>query len=482
MKRFYKISSCIIFLMLFLFTFFGNTEDIRTATNFTSSDAINVRVRLNSGVDLVRININKGNYKLIDQATGLIIGEPTAGTTLTIGKKASTLKVEDNYSSYSFNLTYKGPLILKPTNYSKLNIISYENKQYRDTFKFYNESEGILVVNELDLEKYLYGVVGSEIGAYAELEALKAQAVVSRTYTLSVIDTGKKYDVNRDVSSQLYNGYSAEIVPNGQRVVEAIDATRGEIILYDNQIIQAVFHSNSGGYTANSENVWSASLPYLRATPSPYDIYALEFPTQTNGWPANTYKWEKRINLKEAKEIARSYNSALSSIGNITNFSLSSMDSSINALTECGRVTEMRFHGTNGSKSVFKDEIRNVFGLQSTKFDIKTDSTVYIKDGFGQVNQVNSTEELKAVNSFGEIKSLNINNDYVLLKGSNKIKKVPKVAHEIVFEGYGNGHGVGMSQWGARGMAASGYNYRQIIEHYYNQGKNDGRLQVIKYY
>ncbi len=471
-----KTNMLIMAFSIIILTLFFINNDLVNAASFTHyNKPQDIRVRLASGVNIAQFRIDVGDYQLIDGATGMVIGEPEPGENWIIERKGTSLYIEGQNSLINFPL--KGPILLMPTNKDELNVVSYSNVKYRDTIRFSNEAQGIEVINELELDKYLYGVVGPEIGTYAEMEALKAQAVASRSYALSRINPNNKFDINADVSGQVYKGYSAEILPGGHRVVAAVDDTRGQVIYYDNELVEAVYHANAGGYTASSENIWNNPVPYLRATPSPYDIYALEFPEQSGGYPANTFKWIKTISIDEAKEMVYSYN-----IGDFYDLSLSKYDFGTQTYTLCGRITEMQLHGTNGSKSVLKDDIRKVFGLRSTKFDVDTNASIYVKNGHGQVNKINSGEHLKAVNSFGETIKINGNdNEYSVLSSSSR-KTMPKTPSELIFKGYGHGHGVGMSQWGARGMAADGYNYRQIIEHYYNQGKNDGKLQITKYY
>ncbi|KUO50641.1 MAG: hypothetical protein APF76_08315 [Desulfitibacter sp. BRH_c19] len=449
--------------------------------NSLANGNVSIRVGLTSGITMAKIRVEKGSYNLVDESTGFIIFQARPGSLLTIVKKGPVLDVEVENNPLS--ITYKGPLVLIPEDENSLNVVSFSNTLYRDAFQFHNENEGISVINKLALERYLYGIVGPEMGASAEIEALKAQAVVSRSYALSCLNSGKKFDVTNNTSSQVYKGYSAEI-GGGSNAVQAVDGTVGEVIYYENTLVQAFYHANAGGYTASSENVWHNSLPYLKATPSPYDSYAFDYPHQSGGWPANTYKWEKTVSVPEAQQMIDRFNqnSGSMSIGNLVNLSTIKLDYTTQGTPLCDRVTELEVYGSNGVGKVIKDQIRNIFELKSTKFDIKIDSAVYIKNGSNATVQMNSAHGLKVIGRDGLITEVNGNSNQFTVKNNIATKQIPKTFSEITFDGYGNGHGVGMSQWGARGMAANGYNYKDIIEHYYNQGNYDGKLKILNYY
>ena len=177
------------------------------------------------------------------------------------------------------DISVKGPFA--PGGSSPANLFRYQSR-YRGDLYIYNESSGLMAVNVVDLENYLAGVLVKEMGVTAPLEALKAQAVVSRTYALSNRNPSAYYDLSADTSTQVYGGYEAETVPGMERIYEAIRATEGLVINYDGDLIQAFFHANGGGHTENSENA-GEKVPYLKGVPSPYDV-VLQYPHQTGGW------------------------------------------------------------------------------------------------------------------------------------------------------------------------------------------------------
>lgn len=250
---------------------------------------------------------------------------------------------------------------------------------------------------KLDLEEYIIGVVGAEMPASFSSEALKAQALVSRTYALKAIQSGKK--LTDTVSTQVYKDNSQLKAMWGSsyntyynKVKNAVNATKGMYITYNNQYIDAVFHSTSNGYTEDASNVWKNNIPYLTSVKSSWDK------------SASTY----------SKTITMSY----SEVSKILGIEITK-DTPIEVLskTKSNRIATIKI-GTTTYTGV---ELRTLLNLRSADFEIN------LKD---------------------------------------KI--------EITTKGYG--HGVGMSQYGANGMAKAGYNYSQIIKHYY-QGVSISKLK-----
>ena len=472
-----KSIACLVSLCM-LMTILVATQ----ASTLEAQGNANIRVSLSSGTNTVEFRVDRGSYSLIDESTGATIGQPASGVAWSIVRRDSGLDVMAGGQTIAINL--RGPLTVVPHDLQGLNLISFSNTLYRDTFRFINESGGIRVINELDIERYLYGVVGPEMGTSAGLEALKAQAVVSRSFALASRNPENAFDVTDTVLTQVYRGYTAEMAQGGYRAVNAVNATTGEVLFFDGNLVRAYYHASSGGHTASSENVWLNPLPFLRATPSPHDAFASTYPGQSAaGWPANTYRWELTLTRTEAQQmIDRFFQNSDVNVGRFLNISTSQADHGRDGTTLCGRVTEMVIHGTEGTGTVSRDRIRSVFGLRSTMFEVRTDSTIYIRNGNGALVQMSSVDGLRAIGRDGAIADINGNSPNYTVRGATVTRQIPRAFSALIFEGSGHGHGVGMSQWGARGMAASGYNYRQIIEHYYNMGNNDGRLQILNYH
>ncbi|MDK2823829.1 MAG: stage sporulation protein [Clostridia bacterium] len=450
-----------------------------------------IRVALNTELNSAEFAIEEGNYELVDYLTQLNFGDSSKNTiwrVTPVGKGSLQLSRNGNPLS-----KLAGPLvILRPKDPTQLNLFRFQGKRYRDTLLIENTNGKLNVINLISVEKYLYGVVGAEIGASAPDEALKAQAVVSRTYALYYKEHPQMgYDVGISTRWQVYGGYDMEVI-SGSRVKNAVDSTRGQVIYYDGRIIQAFFHANSGGFTENSENVWWAYIPYIRAVPAPEDIYALNYPVQEGGWPANTYQWTKSFTLDELNKQIEIYNRDYPdnplNVGKIMDMKASRLcvdpNSSprqyLNINTPSTRVTELEIIGTKGSKTFYRDAIRRVFDLRSSMFNVFFDSTVHIFSSIGQ-KTFNSTQGVWAIGANGMLEELNGSSSIYFVQDVDGIKPMPKEFANVIFSGKGYGHGLGMSQWGARGLAVQGYNYQQIIKHYYNNNNFDGKLTIGLY-
>jgi stage II sporulation protein D len=186
--------------------------------------------------------------------------------------------------------------------------------KYSGTIEVWKGEKGLYIINEVPLEEYIKGVVSAEVRESWDLEALKAQAVVARTYALNQMKTANKdmpYHLTSTVLSQVYKGASPS-----RTVAMAVDATKGEILTYEGHPIIAFYHSTSGGMTEDAGEVFQKSLPYLR-------------PVQTNCELSPYYMWEKVIPVAEI-EMALG-------LKDIT-------DIKIDSLTGSGRVKELKIY------------------------------------------------------------------------------------------------------------------------------------------
>jgi len=442
-----------------------------------------IRVLLDRGLPQVSFQVVQGEYLLLDERGGEI-ARPAAGETWEA--RAADGKLFLVRQGQTLPQAFTGAVELRPRDEKKLNLFLYNGNRYRGSLKIFLQPEGLATVNTLDVEQYLYGVVGAEMavstgtGEPGLEEALKAQAVVSRSYALSCLGSGGYYDVTDDTYTQVYRGYEAELVPGADQVKKAVDATRGQVIYYQGKLVKAYFHSNAGGYTEDSENVWSEALPYLRGVPSPEDEYALRF----GGWVASTFAWTKTLTREEVQGMIKAWlerTGQAVELGDIIDLVPVRERRDGSGPTVSGRVTRLEMVGTKGKAVAYRDSIRSVLGLRSTLFTLEMDSTVSILDGQGSKHGLNYGGDLQALGATGRLLTLNGSaNEYAVL-GAGGTRVVPKVFQKVLIQGRGNGHGLGLSQWGARGMAAKGFNYRDIIEHYYNQGKYDGKLTVGTY-
>ncbi|WP_042142508.1 SpoIID/LytB domain-containing protein [Paucisalibacillus sp. EB02] len=316
---------------------------------------------------------------------------------------------------------------------SENGLIKINGKQYRGIGEVGFNSNGTLAgINELPLEEYLYGVVPLELppAPYDELEAQKSQAVAARTYAISGL--GKRssdgYDLLPTTSDQVYGGYDAEHPISTQAVHE----TEGVVATYNGDLISAVYHSTSGGITSNNEDVWSSGpIPYLRSVPVSERVMSADKEEGRNSQRINRmiefekewsryYRWSHEWTNEEMSQVVSDH------------FSVEVNEvHEINALNYSnGRVIEIEFVTDNGTFYEYKDQIR-----WALKYINDNGSQSVLRSTFFQIEPI-IDEETDTVTGF-------------------------------VAEGGGWGHGVGMSQVGAMGMAVYGYSYEEILKHFY---------------
>lgn len=282
---------------------------------------------------------------------------------------------------------------------------------------------GLTVVNVVPVEEYLYGVVGKEMSPSWHREALKAQAVAARTYAISHKNyfASRGFDMTDDTSSQIYAGINGE----SPSVIAAVDATRGEILTYGGKPIDAFFCSTAGGWTENSENVWGSRIPYLRGVSD-----------DSSRMPS--YRWSVTTT---PEKLAANLTAAGKGVGKVRSITLSPLGKRPMAVSDrgvSGRVLSMTVNGSAGSVRVTGNAFQSIYGLKSTLFD------------FSQGGAVPDPDSGR--------------------KGRSATMMV-KAGVPITIYGYGWGHGLGMSQYGAYQMAqehgsADTY-YRTILTHYY---------------
>lgn len=355
------------------------------------------------------------------------------------------------------------------------NIIKIDNRAYRGLFEFKTIEENKLIsINYVKIEDYLYGVVPNEISASWEIEAIKAQAVAARTYSIYNISTNSSalYDLEDDQRSQVYRGYDYEKPSTNM----AVDTTKGQMIYYNDKIIQAYYHSTSGGMTENSENIWVTPLPYAVSV---VDEFSNKSNSPYTQWQKTYYKSEIIQKLNEAGHVV----SQLYSV-------------EIRGVSQNNRVLEFVFVTDIGEIKYEKDNARRILGLMSSWFSLENGRTYYFtnknsfntsqdllvpsRDGIlgaileenfviGSTNSISDTDSGSLVGKYVISKNGNvkINENNLSFISSSGVTTQETKSDEYNFSGRGWGHGIGMSQYGAKQMAIEGFNYQQILKHYY---------------
>lgn len=304
--------------------------------------------------------------------------ETQLGLTWPVEQRGGTLFVDDTPVGTSFTLT---PL--------DAHYLQLDGLPYRGTISVHAGDNGELyVVNTLPVDDYLRGVLPSEMPPSWPEEALKAQAVASRTYTLASLQPTEPYDLCATTDCQVYGGYLVE----HERTNAAIEATTGEVVMYGDELAQTYYHSDSGGYVASSSEVWGDQLPYLAARS--------DVPATT---PHRSWTFRIDPNVVAADLRALGYSPGAIQALRVVSYSDSARVASADIVTSTGTI---RLAGAQ------LNSLLRGWGMKSTRFRMTGDFSA---------------------------------------------------------TGDGWGHGVGMSQYGARALAMDGSRYHDILAFYYPQ-------------
>lgn len=213
--------------------------------------------------------------------------------------------------------------------------VSLDGRPYRGGLVVRARGGRMSVVNAVTLERYLGGVVPYEMPHHWHPQALRAQAVVARSYTLATLRPGKLFDLYDDQRSQVYGGVRAETAETNR----AVGATANQVLTYGGAIARTYYHSTSGGRTANVADVWSADVPYLRGVADPYDSISPH------------HRWgPQRLDLKPL------------GVRGVRDLSL--------VRSRSGRVAEVVLRTATGARILEANDLRRRLGLRSTWFQV----------------------------------------------------------------------------------------------------------------
>ncbi len=334
------------------------------------------------------------------------------------------------YSSQPVEITSRGKLLTVKNhngaeiqrNVNEVNIIprgsdnriKVNGKPYRGITQILPYGLNVQLINIVYMEDYLKGVVPPEIGRRTEneIEAVKAQAVAARTYAMAHLQQypSEQYDLKASIYDQVYEGSSVE----NKLINNAIIATAGNVISYEDKLIEAYYHSTCGGMTDDIAHVWDRkSIPYLKAA---NDGGACSW--------SKYYKWKETFTEKQLRGRIEQYLSSDRGrdflIGKIINVTISERSPG-------GRVARLLIHTERDVYRFYRDRIRWVIGRTSNP------DLILPSDNFNVIISRNSSNDIT----------------------------------DVVFEGSGYGHGVGMCQCGAIGLARQGVSFDSILEKYY---------------
>ncbi len=386
----------------------------------------------------------------------------------------------------------KNDIFHLPLSISGKGFLVFNNTKYRGTLRIIQGNHGLNVINLLEMEDYLRGVLKMEVNPNWPFEALKAQAIISRTYAFRHMGRHSKdgYDLCNLPHCQVYRGVNAE----DPLLDRAVKETRGLVVTFNGGIALTPFHSDSGGATADVRTVWGRQIPYLKATKEPFDYVS----------PYSS--WSTTLKTSDIQKA----------LGNIGVNLGTVRDLEAVQHNPFGRVDMLKISGTRGTKTLSSHSFRMAIGsktIKSTMFNISHGNSSMNSSAGKQrtdINQQSPAPRLSFVDEGSPELSMEEERLMIVLtkqgffnaeqmidmllhpekrksylvnalnREPGKAKNTQRLpiasASDFILKGKGWGHGVGLSQWGAKSLAEKGWKNDQIISHYYPGTK------IEKYY
>lgn len=429
----------------------------------------------------IRVLIRTSNFE--DVLHDVISFTCTTDYTVQIGETEKSYKAGKKITvKPSSKIMESGRIVIKPEKTSgKVKLLNVErtckNPCYRGTMEISKYEDKLTAVNELSMEEYLYAVIPSEMPTDYGEEALKVQAVCARTYAYKQLMQNEysQYGAHIDdsVASQVYNNIAED-----KNSIKAVTDTYGEVLLYENDVIEAYYFSTSWGCTADAKDVWlSEETNYLEGqiqvskdseeTMGSYDfssdknfkkfLNSKTITTYDSSYP--WYRWNVTIPAEKIKQsIDKSIKARYEANPNLI-LTLSDGKYVSRPIESIGTVESVEV--ANRAKSGLVNEVV----IKGSEATVKVCSEYNIRLLLAPLDSVIKRSDKSKVDTLSMLPSA----FFIISKNTDK--------NTYMFKGGGYGHGVGMSQNGAKAMTDSGFNYNSILQHYY-KGTTIGNLYL----
>ncbi len=406
----------------------------------SASDRVRVGLlRLTDNSNAIEVSIS-GAHAIYEDGNALLQVDGANRYRFSNGAGGLTVTDDGGVFGSAYNLTFTAKqTVLVPLDGSALKI---NNTPATGWFMLGQTDKGKLIpIAIMDRETYLRGVVPREMSPSRPIEALKAQAVAARTYSIEQMNhhAAAGYDICDTPNCQVYGGVSAHHANSDRAVAE----TAGLCVAYQGAPAQTFYHASSGGYIENSEDIFSAELPYIKAAADPYSL-------------TDSYRWTADFSLANLTNnlIEQGY-----AVGNVARLT-------VDKRLPSGRVVALTIYGDAGQVTLEKEKIRAAFGYSALKsllfwfgevanyFGIAPDDAVRLAEGTHYVVAADGVVRQLATTSFA-------------VAGAPAATNDDMITGDFTVSGRGWGHGLGMSQVGAQQMADDGLDFRQILTFYY---------------
>lgn len=497
--------------------------DAFVAIRSTQSGTANYSVMVGAAVTEAELQIVRAAAAKAAGGSALTDSDSSQAYLLVRNDHTVSAKAESSSELYMF-AGGGAEISVSPISAEPIKLTERSNRSYRGIFELSVLNGRMAVINELPFEQYLYSVVGVEMYPSWPAEALKAQAVAARSYALN---KGFGFQIAHVVDttlSQAYYGVGSE----RESTIAAVEATAGEVAMYNGKVIEALFAASSGGMTADAKEIWGNAVPYLQAVKSPdtssevglHSWYRVVLPSGAIGYVrddlldetgqttaagssimqvnTNGTKVRKHPQIQDTIPVVAQADSGTQVVmleKRVESGSMSwvrgpytpqEMLTVINSKVKTkisgplrtleisksgasGRATEILANGEKLSVS-YPDMFRSTLGVQSslpsTLFQIEETAKVAML-GAGSATRAKPADSAPVymIGAGGKVAEVNQDNLFIL-DGSKQLRAATKEP-SFRFIGTGNGHGVGLSQYGALSLAQQGYDYQYILKYYY---------------
>lgn len=318
--------------------------------------------------------------------------------------------------------------------------------KYFGAFRYQRIGGGDLtVVNILDREDYINCVISQEMSDSWPIEALKAQAVIARSYaaTCSTRHQSQGFDLCATTHCQAYPGMNRI----GANTTRAAAETAGQYVRYGGEIAQTYYFSSDGGATEDAKNVWSEDIPYLKGVIDPWEAGV--------AGSISGYSWAVTYTRTELEQKLRAGGRNIGDLASVR----------VNA-TPMGNAKSVTFTDSAGkSWTIAGDSARVFLGVKSVRYRLENGGGGYYVNGGGTLLAVSGAY---AIDGSGNVTQLGEGTYVITGSGTEQLQAPAGTSgSSYTFVGTGWGHNVGLSQWGANAMAKAGKTYREILTFYY---------------
>ena len=425
-------------------------------TVYSSYDEARKGIGQNNKAELIPVLKGPKTWQLYERSDGSSAVAREHLIRVTFGKSSFLIDAVEGNAGKTYS-PYPQIKAVNAKNDPSCKIISLGTRSYRGRIEIVRSGGKLTAVNIISIEAYLCGVVTCEMSKSYDPEALKAQAVCARSYALYKSGftcrgtISNPYSLSDTTASQVYRGVTGE----SKEAIAAVKATVGEVIYSGNDLVETFYFSTSGGSTESGIDVWGIKSAIYNSKPDLYELNPEKKP------------WVITYTLEKTGELLRNSGTDVGTVKSLKEM----------IVTGTGRVTSLKVTGSKATRTLGLQEAQSVFGLPSAKYKVvmggKSAEMPYVTSD--DTTERLFSSGLYAITGSGTLSKLDPSEQLIVISDDNMMNfpmaDVP--VGSVAFFGMGYGHGIGLSQSGAQGLAENGFDYKEIINYYFDDIRID---------